>query len=156
MQVEDILSAALKGTLDAGGVDPSLIEDICMGSVLPPKGGATICRMAQLHAGIPIKCTTSTVNRQCSSGLQAITAVANMITAGQIDIGIGGGVESMSHHYVAPTLPPDQKVSFGNNFSTVSKAKTGMHQVSSEVTKDKEANDCLMSNGDTSENVSKE
>lgn len=108
--IEDLLSAGLKGTMEAGGVDPSLIEDVCMGTVLPPKGGATVCRMAQLHAGIPIKCTTSTVNRQCSSGLQAITAIANMITSGQIDIGIGGGVESMSHHYVAPTLPPDQKV----------------------------------------------
>lgn len=81
-----------------------------MGTVLPPKGGATICRLAQLHAGIPKDATTVTVNRQCSSGLQAIAMIANMISAGQIDIGIGGGAESMSNHYVASTLPEGQKV----------------------------------------------
>ena len=97
--------------LDASGLDPKLIEDIYVGNVLPAKGGATICRMAQLHAGIPQECTLATVNRQCSSGLQAVSIIANAISSGQIDIGIGAGSESMSNHYVASTLPPGQKAS---------------------------------------------
>jgi acetyl-CoA acyltransferase 1 len=96
--------------IEASGIDPKLIEDIYVGNVLPPKGGATICRMAQLHAGIPQECTLATVNRQCSSGLQAISVIANAISSGDIDIGIGAGAESMSNHYIAPTLPPGQKV----------------------------------------------
>lgn len=81
-----------------------------MGNMLPPKGGATIHRMAQLHAGIPQECTLATVNRQCSSGLQAISIIANAISSGEIDISIGAGTESMSNHYITPTLLSGQKV----------------------------------------------
>ena len=53
--------------------------------------------MAALSSGIPHTCSLSTVNRQCSSGLQAIANIAQAIRCGSIDIGIGCGVESMSH-----------------------------------------------------------
>jgi acetyl-CoA acyltransferase 1 len=66
-----------------------LIGDIQVGNVLPPGGGASAARMASLHAGIPHTVPISTVNRQCSSGLTAVNAIANQIIAGQIDIGIG-------------------------------------------------------------------
>ena len=64
-------------------------------------------RMAQLAAGIPHAVPLSTVNRQCSSGLQAVANVANAIASGQIDVGIGAGVESMSTHSMAKMAPPD-------------------------------------------------
>jgi len=64
-------------------------------------------RMAQLAAGIPHAVPLSTVNRQCSSGLQAVANVANAIASGQIDVGIGAGVESMSTHTMAKMAPPD-------------------------------------------------
>lgn len=64
-----------------------------------PRGGASISRMAAFAAGIPIKASLSTVNRQCSSSLQAIWTISNEILAGDIDIGIAAGVESMTHHY---------------------------------------------------------
>jgi acetyl-CoA acyltransferase 1 len=70
-------------------LDPALIEDISVGNVLPPGGGATGVRMAALHAGIPVSTSIATVNRQCSSGLTAVNQIANQITAGQIEIGIG-------------------------------------------------------------------
>jgi acetyl-CoA acyltransferase 1 len=66
-----------------------LIEDVAVGNVLPAGGGATAARMASLHAGIPNTSAISTINRQCSSGLAAVNQIANAISLGQIDIGIG-------------------------------------------------------------------
>lgn len=50
---EDLLLAVFKATLDRSGIDPKLIEDIAVGNVLPPGGGANVARMAMLRAGIP-------------------------------------------------------------------------------------------------------
>ena len=86
---EEILSAVLKAVYTKVSLDPALIGDIQVGNVLPPGGGASAARMASLHAGIPYTVPISTVNRQCSSSLTAISAIANQIVAGQIDIGIG-------------------------------------------------------------------
>ncbi|KAG2002015.1 3-ketoacyl-CoA thiolase [Coprinopsis cinerea AmutBmut pab1-1] len=85
---ELLLSHVLRAAYSKVSLDPKLIEDISVGNVLPPGGGATAARMAALHAGIPIETSINTVNRQCSSGLTAITQIANEIKAGQIDIGI--------------------------------------------------------------------
>lgn len=65
------------------------MEDVVVGNVLPPGGGASAARMAALHAGIPNTSAVNTVNRQCSSGLTAVNQVAMEIKTGQIDIGIG-------------------------------------------------------------------
>jgi acetyl-CoA acyltransferase 1 len=70
-------------------LDPALIEDVVVGNVLPPAGGASAARMAALHAGIPNTAGVNTVNRQCSSGLTSINQIAMEIKTGQIDIGIG-------------------------------------------------------------------
>lgn len=94
-----MLSAAFKGAIAAAGIDPKLIEDVQVGTVRTPRGGASISRMAALHAGIPYEASLSTVNRQCSSSLQAIWTIANEIRTGDIDIGIAAGCESMTHHY---------------------------------------------------------
>lgn len=96
---EDLLSAVLKGAIASCNLDPILIEDLQVGTVRTPRGGATISRMAALHAGLPESCSVSSVNRQCSSSLQAVWTIANQIRNGDIDIGIGAGVESMSKHY---------------------------------------------------------
>ena len=131
---ELILSAVLRAAYTRANLDPKLIEDISVGNVLPPGGGATAARMAALHAGIPIETSINTVNRQCSSGLTAINQIANEIKAGEIDIGIGAGVESMTHGYGARAAvePAD------------------------EVLENKDAEDCLIPMGITSENVAKE
>lgn len=84
-----ILSHVLRAAYSKVNLDPKLIEDISVGNVLPPAGGASAARMAALHAGIPVQTSINTVNRQCSSGLTAIAQIANQISAGQIDIGIG-------------------------------------------------------------------
>jgi len=129
---EELLYTALKGLLARTKIDPSLIEDVAVGNVLPPGSGATINRMAALAAGIPNTAAVNSVNRQCSSGLAAVTQIANEIAAGQIEIGIGAGAESMTDNYGPGTQP---------------------NRLSDEVLKCKEAEDCLIPMGITSENV---
>ncbi|PPQ96865.1 hypothetical protein CVT26_006052 [Gymnopilus dilepis] len=131
---ELILSHVLRACYSKANLDPKLIEDISVGNVLPPGGGATAARMAALYAGIPVVTSINTINRQCSSGLTAINQIATQILAGQIDIGIGAGVESMTFGY-GPRSAPD---------------------VSEEVLENQDAEDCLLPMGITSENVAKE
>jgi acetyl-CoA acyltransferase 1 len=129
---EEILSAVLRASYTKVRLDPSLVEDIAVGNVLPPAGGASGARMAALHAGIPNTTSINTVNRQCSSGLSAVNQIANEIIAGQIDIGIGAGVESMTFGYGPGSQPEGW---------------------SEAVLSTKEAEDCLIPMGFTSENV---
>lgn len=95
----DLLHGAFKALIERSKIDPSLVEDIAVGSVLPPGGGATEFRAAALAAGFPDSTSVHSLNRQCSSGLQACVEIANAIKTGMIDIGIGAGVESMSSQY---------------------------------------------------------
>jgi acetyl-CoA acyltransferase 1 len=95
----DMLVGAFKALIERSKIDPSLVEDIAVGSVLPPGGGATEFRAAALAAGFPDTAAVKSLNRQCSSGLQACVDIANAIKCGMIDIGIGAGVESMSLQY---------------------------------------------------------
>ncbi|KAH8884630.1 thiolase [Thozetella sp. PMI_491] len=98
-QASDLLAGAFQGLIDRSKIDPTLVEDICVGTVLAPGGGATEMRAAALVAGFPESTAVRTLNRQCSSGLQACVDVANQIRAGMIEVGIGAGVESMSTNY---------------------------------------------------------
>jgi len=84
-------------------IDPEFIEDICVGTVLA-KGPTYEARTAALTAGIPESVPIQTLNRFCSSGLMAVTTIANEIRAGQIDVGLAVGVESMSWKSVTRRL----------------------------------------------------
>lgn len=96
---QDLLAGVLRGLIERSGIDPSVVEDIHVGTVLAPGGGATEFRAASLVAGFPVETAVYSLNRQCSSGLQACINVANAIKAGMIDVGVGAGVESMSTQY---------------------------------------------------------
>lgn len=76
-------------------IDPSIIGDICVGTVLTPDS-VYHARGAALAAGIPESVPVQTINRFCSSGLMAVTTVANQIRSGQMEVGLAVGVESMS------------------------------------------------------------
>lgn len=94
---DDLMTAVFKATIQQTGIEPEAIEDIVIGSVLGPSSQrANECRIASLLAGIPETVPVFTVNRQCSSGLQAVASVAASIRAGFYTIGLAGGVESMS------------------------------------------------------------
>ncbi|KAL7598628.1 hypothetical protein Lser_V15G27022 [Lactuca serriola] len=128
---DDLLSTVLKAVIDKTNVNPSEIGDIIVGTVLAPGSRRAIeCRMAALYAGFPDTVPLRTVNRQCSSGLQAVADVAAYIKAGFYDIGIGAGVESMSVDQIGPLSTVNPKA---DKFS--------------------QAKDCLLPMGITSENV---
>ncbi len=97
--IEEQLAAVLKGVLSKtnGAVKPGMVGDIAVGCVLGQNGQrANEARIAAFMAGFPETVPIHTLNRQCSSGLQAIAEVAAAIRAGYYDIGIGAGMESMS------------------------------------------------------------
>jgi acetyl-CoA acyltransferase 1 len=95
--VEEMLAPVLKAVVQKAKIDPALVGDIVVGTVLGNGSQrANECRMASFLAGFPETVPIHTVNRQCSSGLQALAHVAANIKAGYYDIGIGAGLESMS------------------------------------------------------------
>ncbi|OMP86322.1 3-ketoacyl-CoA thiolase, peroxisomal, partial [Diplodia seriata] len=98
-QASDLLVGAFKALIDRSKIDPKLVEDVAVGTVLAPGGGATEFRAAAIAAGFPLSAGVKSLNRQCSSGLQACVDIANAIKAGVIDVGVGAGVESMSTQY---------------------------------------------------------
>lgn len=98
----DLLCPLFNAVLKQTQVEPQAIGDIVIGSVLGSSSQrATEVRMAALLAGIPESVPARTVNRQCSSGLQAVADVAAAIKAGFYTIGLAGGVETMSAHKIA-------------------------------------------------------
>src|SRR6202521_4097324 len=81
----------------AKGLDPKEIEDVVIGCAMPEgEQGMNVARIASLRAGLPVESAAMTINRFCSSGLQAIAIAAQRIMAGQGDVAVAGGTESMS------------------------------------------------------------
>src|SRR5215467_8068925 len=95
---DDLAAVAIKGALDRlPQLDKREIEDVIIGCATPEaEQGMNVARIASLRAGLPIEVSAITINRFCSSGLQAIAQAAEGIMAGRGDIMIGGGTESMS------------------------------------------------------------
>jgi acetyl-CoA acyltransferase len=79
------------------GFDAKEIEDVILGCAMPEaEQGMNVARIASLRAGLPVEVSAMTINRFCSSGLQAIALAAERIMAGQGDVAVAGGTESMS------------------------------------------------------------
>lgn len=101
-----MLSHVFKTLLEESKINAELIEDIAVGNCLQPGAGATTSRMGQILSGIPVTTALSAINRQCSSGLQSVMSIVNSIRGGQIDIGIGAGVESMTQFDFSKAFDP--------------------------------------------------
>lgn len=94
---DDLVATVLSAIVKRTGINPLEVGDIVVGNVLAPGAQrANECRIGALLAGIPEEVPIRTVNRQCSSGLQAVADVAASIRAGYYAMGIAAGVESMS------------------------------------------------------------
>ncbi len=79
------------------GLKAADVEDVVMGCAMPEaEQGMNVARVAAIRAGLPVETSAMTINRFCSSGLQSIAIVADRIRTGGIDVGIGGGLETMS------------------------------------------------------------
>ena len=128
--VEMLTLAVMKAIIAKSGIEPALVEDICVGNVIGGSSNTYASRAAALAAGFPSSTSLHTVNRWCSSGLLATQIIANQIRAGEIEIGLAIGAESMS-----------------------SAPGRGGPKIADEILENKQAKDCTMPMGWTSENV---
>ena len=95
---DDLAAAVIKDAVArAKGLDPKEIEDVILGCAMPEaEQGMNVARIASRRAGRPVDASAMTINRFCSSGLQAIALAAERIMSGQGDVAVAGGTESMS------------------------------------------------------------
>jgi acetyl-CoA acyltransferase len=95
---DDLAAIAIKEAISrAKGLAPEEIEDVILGCAMPEaEQGMNVARIASLRAGLPVETSAMTINRFCSSGLQAIAIAAERIMAGHAEVIVAGGVESMS------------------------------------------------------------
>jgi len=95
---DDLAAVAIKGALErVPQLDPKEIEDVVLGCAMPEaEQGMNVARIASLRAGLPVEISAMTINRFCSSGLQAIALVADRVAAGAYDVAVAGGTESMT------------------------------------------------------------
>jgi acetyl-CoA acyltransferase len=95
---DDLAAVAIKGALErVSQLDPNEIEDVILGCAMPEaEQGMNVARIASLRAGLPVGISAMTINRFCSSGLQAIAMAAERIMAGGAETIVAGGVESMT------------------------------------------------------------
>jgi len=88
---------AVKAAVERAGIDPAEVDDVIMGCATPEGAtGSNIARQIALRAGLPVTTSGMTVNRFCSSGLQTIAMAAQRVIAGENDVVVAGGVESIS------------------------------------------------------------
>src|SRR5256712_1253128 len=95
---DDMAAAVIKEIVGrVPGLDPGEIEDVILGCAMPEaEQGNNVARIASLRAGLPVTCSAMTINRFCSSGLQAIALASERIMAGFADVIVAGGAETMS------------------------------------------------------------
>src|SRR5438270_4331493 len=95
---DELAATAIKGALArVPQIDPKEIEDVILGCAMPEaEQGMNVARIASLRAGLPVEVSALTINRFCSSGLQAIALAAERIGSGGAEVIVAGGTESMS------------------------------------------------------------
>jgi len=100
---------AIAGALERAGVSGDQVDHVVMGTVLQAGQGQIPSRQAQINGGIPKEVTSETVNKVCASGLRAVAILDSYIRCGDIEVGVGGGMESMTN---APYLLPGARQGF--------------------------------------------
>jgi acetyl-CoA C-acetyltransferase len=100
---------AIKAALERAAVEPEQVEHVVMGQVLQAGQGQIPSRQAQIKGGIPKEVPSETINKVCASGLRASVLLDQAIRAGDMQVGVGGGMESMSK---APYLLPQARFGY--------------------------------------------
>src|SRR3981189_674066 len=130
---DELAAVAIKGALArVPQLDPKEIEDVILGCAMPEaEQGMNVARIASLRAGLPVEVSALTINRFCSSGLQAIAMAAERIMSGGAEVIVAGGTESMSMipmggHKISPNPwlmdhYPDAYLSMGLTAENVAK-----------------------------------
>jgi acetyl-CoA C-acetyltransferase len=100
---------AMSAALERAGVEPEQVDHVVVGQVLQAGQGQIPSRQAQIKAGIPKEVSSETINKVCASGLRATVILDQAIRAGDVQVGVGGGMESMSK---APYLLPQARFGY--------------------------------------------
>src|SRR4051812_45186421 len=100
---------AIREALQRADVDPEQVEHVVLGTVLQAGQGQIPSRQAQIAAGIPKEVSSETINKVCASGIRAAGMIDQAVRAGDLDVAVGGGMESMSQ---APYLLPGARSGF--------------------------------------------
>jgi acetyl-CoA C-acetyltransferase len=109
LHATELGGVAIRAALERAGVEGEQIEHVIMGQVLQAGQGQIPSRQAQIKAGIPKEVSSETINKVCASGLRACVLLDQAIRAGDVQVGVGGGMESMSG---APYLLPGARFGF--------------------------------------------
>ncbi|MFB9468315.1 acetyl-CoA C-acetyltransferase [Nonomuraea salmonea] len=125
LQAVELGGIAIKAALERAGVAPDAVEYVIMGQVLQAGAGQIPSRQAAVKAGIPMTVPSITINKVCLSGLDAIALADQLIRAGEFDIVVAGGMESMTN---APHLLPGLRrgVKYGGSEVVDSMAHDGL------------------------------
>ncbi len=109
LDATELGGVAIKAALERAGVEGEQVEHVIMGQVLQAGQGQIPSRQAQIKAGIPKEISSETINKVCASGLRSCVLLDQAIRAGDVAVGVGGGMESMSR---APYLLPGARFGF--------------------------------------------
>jgi len=109
LEATELGAVAIEAALERSGVEPEQVEHVVMGQVLQAGQGQIPSRQAQIKAGIPKEVSSETVNKVCASGVRATVILDQAIRAGDVQVGVAGGMESMSQ---APYLLPGARFGF--------------------------------------------
>ena len=106
---DDLAALVVRAAVERSGLDPATIDDVVLGNANGAgEDNRNVARMAALLAGLPVEVAGQTVNRLCGSGLQAVNSAAHAIMAGDGEVMVAGGVESMSRAPIVELQPdPD-------------------------------------------------
>src|SRR5437764_6450094 len=105
----ELAGIAIEAALDRAEVAPEEVQHIVMGQVLQAGQGQIPSRQAQIKAGIPKEVSSETINKVCASGVRAAAILDTQIRSGEVEIGVGGGMESMSQ---SPYLLPQARFGY--------------------------------------------
>jgi acetyl-CoA acyltransferase len=100
LEADDLGAFAVKELLARSPIKPEQVDELIFGNVLQPSQMTNIARILAVKGGLPVKVPAYTINRNCSSGMEAITSAANQIRLGHAEVVIAGGTESMSNFQV--------------------------------------------------------
>ncbi len=109
MPATELGGIAIAAALERSGVSPDQVDHVVMGQVIQAGQGQIPSRQAQIAAGIPKEVSSETVNKVCASGIRALVILDQGIRAGDVEVGVAGGMESMSN---APYLLPGARFGF--------------------------------------------
>jgi len=109
MEATELGGLAIEAALERAQIAPEQVEHVVMGQVLQAGQGQIPSRQAQIKAGVPKEVSSETINKVCASGLRASVLLDQAIRAGELQLGVGGGMESMSS---APYLLPQARFGY--------------------------------------------